>query len=49
MGRAAGTFFLGVILAATGNNYVVAYVVFMIGSIIAMILFGFIDMTPKEE
>lgn len=36
-GRAAGTFLLGVILAATGNSFVAAYVVFMIGSIIAMI------------
>ena len=31
------------------NNFVAAYMVFMIGSIIAAILFACINMTPKEE
>ena len=47
--RAAASFVLGMILGATGNNYTIAYTVFMIGAVIAMILFGCINMTPKEE
>ena len=47
--RAAASFVLGVVLGATGGNYVAAYLVFMFGSVVAMILFACIDMTPKEE
>ena len=47
--RAAASVVLGVVLGATGGNYVAAYMVFLIGSVIAMILFGCINMTPKKE
>ena len=47
--RAAASVVLGVVLGATGGNFVAAYLVFMIGSIIAIFLFGAINMTPKEE
>lgn len=47
--RAAASVVLGVVLGATGGNYVAAYMVFLIGSVIAAVLFGCINMTPKEE
>lgn len=47
--RAAASVVLGVVLGATGGNYVAAYLVFMFGAVVAMILFACIDMTPKEE
>lgn len=47
--RAAASVVLGAVLGATGGNYVAAYMVFMIGSIVAAVLFGCINMTPKEE
>lgn len=47
--RAAASVVLGGVLGATGGNYVAAYMVFMIGSIVAIVLFGCINMTPKAE
>lgn len=47
--RAAAAVILGAILGATGGNFTIAYLVFMVGAIIAAVLFGFINMTPKEE
>lgn len=47
--RAAAAVVLGGVLAISGNNFVAPYVVFMIGSVVAIVLFGMINMTPKEE
>ncbi len=47
--RAAASVVLGVVLGATGGNFVAAYLVFMIGAAIAIFLFAAINMTPKEE
>lgn len=47
--RAAAAVILGAILGATGGNFTIAYLVFMVGAIIAAVLFGCINMTPKEE
>ena len=47
--RAAAAVVLGVVLGATDNNFSAPYIVFMIGSIIALILFGWINTTPKEN
>ncbi len=47
--RAAAAVILGAILGATGGNFTIAYLVFMVGAIVAAVLFGCINMTPKEE
>lgn len=47
--RAAAAVILGAILGATGGNFTIAYLVFMVGAIVAAILFACINMTPKEE
>ena len=47
--RAAAAVILGAILGATGGNFTIAYLVFMVGAIIAAVLFGCINMTPKAE
>ena len=47
--RAGAAVILGMILGATGNNFTIAYLVFMVGAIIAAVLFACIDMTPKKE
>ena len=47
--RAGAAVILGAILGATGGNFTIAYLVFMVGALIAAVLFGCINMTPKEE
>lgn len=47
--RAAAAVILGAILGATGGNFTIAYLVFMVGAIIAAVLFACINMTPKAE
>ncbi len=47
--RAASSVLLGFVLGATGNNYTIAYLVFMVACIVGIFLFVGIDMTPKEE
>ena len=47
--RAAAAVILGAILGATGGNFTIAYLVFMVGAIIAAVLFGCINMKPKAE
>ncbi|BAK47583.1 permease of the major facilitator superfamily [Clostridium sp. SY8519] len=47
--RAAAAVILGAILGATGGNFTIAYLVFMVGAIVAAVLFGCINMTPKAE
>jgi MFS family permease len=46
--RAAASVILGVVLGVTDNNFAAPYIVFMIGSAVAFVLFALIDMTPKE-
>ena len=47
--RAAAAVILGAILGVTGGNFTIAYLVFMVGAIIAAVLFGCINMKPKAE
>jgi len=45
--RAAAAVVLGVALSLSNNNFVVPYIIFMIGSLIAFVLFSFINDTCK--
>jgi uncharacterized membrane protein len=40
--------FCAVVLGVTGNNFAAPYIVSMIGSAVAFVLFALINMTPKE-
>lgn len=47
--RAGASIVLGTTLALSGNNFTVAYSVFLVASILAFIIFALINDTPKAE